>query len=478
MGSTAGTRSCKIQVMSKTFRPYSMDQQLLLPPNIRDWLPEGHLALFVSDVVDTLDLSAIYASYASGDGRGMPPYDPRMMLKLLVFGYSTGKTSSRRIERATYEEVPYRVLSADQHPDHDSIATFRKRHLSALAGLFMQVLKLAKELGLIKLGHVALDGTKVKANASKHKAMSYQRMSEAEQRLAAEVKALLAAAEQTDADEDHKQGKGRREEDLPRELQRKQLRLQKIREAKAVLEQRAREQAEADAAQARDKLDERAQREAETGKKTPGRPPKVPDPAEAKPEPKAQFNFTDPESRIMVDGASKGFEQCYNAQAAVDSAHQIIVAADLTQETNDKRQLVPMMGQVLENMGRTPERTSADSGYFSAEAVQHPSLQGTDLHVPPDRQKHGQPLPNPEGEPEKLSAGDQMRRKLATSEGREVYKMRKAIVEPVFGQIKQARGFRRFSFRGYLATKAEWLLVCATHNLLKIFKSGKRLQLA
>jgi len=461
----------------KTFRSYAPDQQFLLPPTLRDWLPEGHLALFVSEVVDALDLSAIYAVYEEGDGRGMPPYHPQMMVKLLVYAYCTGKPSSRKIERATYEEVPYRVLSADQHPDHDSIAAFRKRHLQALAGLFVQVLKLANEMGLVKLGHVALDGTKVKANASKHKAMSYQRMCEAEKKLEQEVAELLTGAEQVDTDEDAKHGKGKRVDELPAELQRKEARLEKIREAKAALEQQAKERVEAEAAQAQIRLEERARKEAETGKKTPGRAPQVPDPAEAKPEPKDQRNFTDPDSRIMLDGASKGFEQCYNAQAAVDDAHQIIVAADVTQQANDKQQLVPMMNTVCENMGRMPDKGSADCGYYSEEAVTHADLSGVDLHVPPDRHKHGQPLPNPDGVPAQISVADGMRRKLAESAGRAVYKMRKAIVEPVFGQTKQARGFRRFSFRGLANVCAEWLLVCATHNLLKIFRSGRRLQL-
>jgi transposase len=463
--------------MNKVFRPYAPDQQFLLPPSLRDWLPEGHLALFVSEVVDALDLSAIYAVYEEGDGRGMPPYHPLMMVKLLVYAYCTGKTSSRKIERATYEEVPYRVLSADQHPDHDSIAAFRKRHLQALAGLFVQVLKLANELGLVKLGHVALDGTKVKANASKHKAMSYQRMCEAEKKLEQEVAGLLTGAEQVDADEDVKHGKGRRVDELPAELQRKEARLEKIRAAKASLEKQAKERAEAEAAEAQRRVEEQAQKEAETGKKTPGRAPQVPDPAEAKPEPKDQRNFTDPDSRIMLDGASKGFEQCYNAQAAVDDAHQIIVAADVTQQANDKQQLVPMMNTVRENIGRMPDKGSADCGFYSEAAVTHADLSAIDLYVPPDRHKHGQPLPNPNGDPTQMSVADRMRSKLAEPAGRAVYKMRKAIVEPVFGQTKQARGFRRFSFRGLANVCAEWLLVCATHNLLKIFRSGRLIQL-
>ena len=465
-----------ISCMSKTFRDYCPEQQLLLPPSLRDWLPEGHLALFIDDVVDALDLSAILAVYERGNGRGMPPYHPKMMVKILIYAYCVGKPSSRKIERATYDEVPYRVLSANQHPDHDTIAAFRKRHLQALAGLFAQVLEMASQLGLVKLGHVALDGTKVKANASKHKAMSYKRMGETEERLRKEIEALLAAAEQVDNEEDAEYGKGRRGDELPAELRRREARLEKIGEAKAVLEQRARKRAEAGAVEVEEKLAKRAAKEAETGKKTGGRKPQMPDPETAKPGPKEQRNFTDPESRIMVDGASKGFEQCYNAQAAVDAEHQIIVAADVTQQTNDKRQLVPMMQKVRENMGQMPQQTSADSGYFSQEAVTHPDLAGTDLHVPPDRQKHGQPLPNPPVDTQKESVADEMRRKLATSSGREVYKRRKAIVEPVFGQMKEARGFRRFSFRGLENVSAEWLLVCATHNLLKIFRSGAFMQ--
>lgn len=483
--------------MSMNFRPYMMDQSFLLPPDVRDWLPKGHLALFVSDVVDSLDLSTIFAVYNQGDGRGMPAYHPTMMVKLLVYGYCTGKTSSRKIERATYDELPYRVLSANQHPDHDSIANFRKVHLESLADLFKQVLRLAGELGLIKLGNVAVDGTKVKANASKHKAMSFQRMVETEARLQQEVDSLMAGAEQADAAEDAKYGKGKRDEDLPAELHRRESRLAKIREAKAALEEQAKERAQVEAEAAQQRIDERRQQEAETGKKPGGREPQVHDPKDAKPESKAQRNFTDPESRIMLDGASKGFEQCYNAQAAVDGAHQIIIAADVTQHVNDKQELVPMMVKLMENMGRLPDNTLADSGYFSEANVTHPDLVGTNLLVPPNRQKHGAPSkvpkttegtaaatsnpdttkPNPpEANPAQiLSVPDQMRKKLAEADGKVAYALRKSIVEPVFGQIKQGRGFRRFSFRGLANVTAEWLLVCATHNLLKIFRSGKRL---
>jgi len=458
--------------MGKTFRPYELNQRLLLPPDMREWLPEDHLALFVSDVVDALDLSAIFAVY-EGDERGQPPYHPALMVKLLVYAYCTGKPSSRKIERATYEDVAYRVLGADQHPDHDSIAAFRQRHLAALAGLFVQVLRLCQEAGLVKLGHVALDGTKIKANASKHKAMSYGRMCAAEQQLEQEVASLLARAQEVDADEDAQYGAGRRGDELPAELARRESRLVKIRAAKGALEQEAQARAAQQAEAARAKLAERAQQEAATGKKAGGRSPTVPDPAQATPEPTAQRNFTDPDSRIMKDGATKGFEQAYNAQAAVDAHAQIIVATAVTQEANDKQQLVPMVVQVAANCGAVPATVSADAGYFSAANVTDPRLAGVDLHVPPDRQKHGAPALDASG-PLALEAPviAQMRHKLQTPAGHDVYARRKAVVEPVFGQSKEVRGFRRFSFRGLQQVAAEWDLICLTHNLLKLFRAG------
>jgi len=457
--------------MSKTFRSYTLNQRLLLPPDLREWLPEGHLALFVSDVVDALDLSAIFAVYEQGDGRGQPPYDPALMVKLLVYAYCTGRPSSRQVERATYEEVAYRVLAADQQPDHASIADFRKRHLAALANLFVQVLRLCQAAGLVKLGHVALDGTKVKANASKHKAMSYGRMAVAEQKLEEEVQALLAQAAAVDRAEDARYGQGQRGDELPAELARRESRLRKIREAKAALEQEARAQAEAAAAAAQAKIAERLRSEAETGQKAKGRAPTVPDPAQARPAAKAQRNFTDPESRIMKDGATKAFEQAYNAQVAVDSQAQVIVAAAVTQEANDKQQLVPMLMAVQDNVGQLPEKASADTGFFSEANLIAKALAGVDLYVPPERPSPTTPdavapaAASPEG-----SVREQMRHKLRTPEGQAVYKMRKAIVEPVFGQIKEGRGFRRFLFRGLAQVAAEWTLICLTHNLLKLFR--------
>ena len=458
--------------MSKRYREYEPDQLLLLPPDMRAWLPEGHLALFISDVVDELDLSEITERYEESDGRGYPPLHPRLMVKLLVYAYCKGKPSSRKIEQATYEEVPYRVLAADQHPDHDTIAFFRKRHLAALAGLFVQVLRLCQAAGLVKVGHVALDGTKIKANASKHKAMSYGRMCEKEKELEREVAGLLKEAAAADAAEDARYGKGKRGDELPAELARRESRLKKIREAKAALEAQAREEAAGKAEEVKRRLAERQREEDESGRKPPGRPPIVPDVERATPEAKAQRNFTDPESGIMKDGASKGFEQSYNAQAAVSDGAQVIVAADVTQEPNDKQQLVPMMQQVKGNVGRMPRCGSADAGYFGEEQLGDKSLKGVRLYVPPDRQTHGKDdKSHGKGRGPQTALAKRMRKKLSSAGGRAIYKMRKAIVEPVFGQIKEQRGFRRFSFRGLANVKAEWKLIALTHNLLKLFRA-------
>jgi transposase len=467
--------------MGRIYLSYDPEQKLLLPPDLREWVPEGHLALFISDVVDELDLSAIVGSYESGDGRGRPPYHPLMMVKLLVYGYCIGKVSSRKLEKATYEHVAFRVLACNQHPDHDSIAEFRKRHLQELAGLFVQVLKLCQRAGLVKLGHVAIDGSKLRANASKHKAMSYERMCEKEQQLVAEVARLLKEAEETDAAEDGRYGKGVRGDELPAELARRESRLRKIREAKASLEAEAKEKAVAAAAAVEAKLAERKQREEETGKRVGGRPPQAVNVEEAKPEPKAQRNFTDPESRIMKDGATGSFEQSYNAQIAVDGTAQVIVAATLTQAANDKQQLVPVLAVVKNNVGQLPEKVTADAGYFSTAAVTSEALSAVDLYVTPDRGRKTEQVQELSTESPPPSELDQdvvalMREKLKTENGKAVYKQRKMIVEPVFGQVKEVRGFRRFSFRGLQKNEAEWSLICLTHNLLKLFRGRSCLQ--
>jgi len=460
---TGTERLTMLGAMNKTFRPYNLDQRLLLPPDLREWLPERHLALFISDVVDELDLSAIFRAYEA-EGRGQPPYHPAMMVKLLLYAYCIGTPSSRKIERATYEDVAFRVLAADQHPDHDSLAEFRKRHLAALAGLFVESLRLCQAAGLVKLGHIALDGTKIKANASKHKAMSYGRMEETERRLEGEVQALLSQAEQVDAAEDAAHGRGRRGDELPAELARRESRLAKIRAAKAALEQEARGQAAAAAAAAHAKLAAREQRVGSAK----GGVPKVPDPEQARPEPDAQRNFTDPDSRIMVDRATKSYEQAYNAQAAVDGQAQVIVACGVTQSAADAGQFVPMFRQAAQHLGASPAVGLADAGYFSEANLTAPELAGVALYVPPDRQSHGE-----RGRTSRIATplAAAMRATLQTAEGHAHYARRKAIVEPVFGQIKEARGFRRFSFRGLLKVTAEWALICLTHNLLKLFRA-------
>jgi transposase len=448
------------------FLPYAPGQILLLPPDLRDWLEEGHLAYFILDVVEALDLSEIYSSYDGSRG-GRPGFDPRLLVGLLIYGYCVGVTSSRKIEKATHESVPFRVLAANQHPDHATIAEFRRRHLEALARLFVQVLRLCEKAGLVRLGHVALDGTKMRANASKHKAMSYGRMEEKVRELEAQVADLMAAAEAADQAEDAQLG-SRRGDELPEELRFRQRRLEKIREAMAALE------AEAQAAAQKLREEKEAKAKAQGKENAPivaadGAPAKAARPAE-----KAQKNFTDADSRIMRDGATKSFEQSYNCQAAVDSQAQVIVAAQVTQQANDKQQVKPLVELMKLNLeGRTPEELSADTGYYSEENVAYLEGQQIEPYVPPSRPKQeaspGEPL---EPIPDTAPARERMAAKLGTPTGKRVYSKRKETVEPVFGQIKEARGIRRFLLRGLGSVQAEWALICATHNLLKLFRSG------
>lgn len=455
------------------FKPYQPNQLLLLPPDMRQWLPEDDLSYFIMDVVNELDLSAIYQSYDSSRG-GQAPFAPKMMTSLLLYAYCVGIPSSRKIEKATYYQIPFRVISADQHPDHDTIAEFRKRHLKALSGLFVQALLLCRQVGLVKLGHVSLDGTKVKANASKHKAMSYGRMEKKAEELEGEVKRLLAEAQAVDDAEDARYGKDKRGDELPKELRFKQDRLRKIKEAMKSLE--ADSKAEVDVKREEIRLKEQTLEK--EGRKHKGKKPK--DPGD-KPEPKAQRNFTDPESRIMKDGASKSFEQAYNCQAAVDEESQIIVATNVTQQANDKQQLEPLVEKIKKNAdGETPEKLSADNGYFSESNVEYLEGEGVDGYIATNRQKHGDA-------PELAGCGriakdatkqERMTRKLQTKKGCETYSKRKQIVEPVFGQIKETRGFRRFLLRGLENVSAEWDLICLTHNLLKLFRSGRMLKVA
>lgn len=429
--------------MSKTFRPYEPGQMFLMPASLQDWLPKDHLVYFISDVVDHLDLSVIWRRYE--EEGGYPPYHPAMMVKVLLYAYCLGVPSSRKIAKRLEEDIGFRVLAANNTPDFRTISDFRKDHLKALAALFLQVLRLCQKAGLVKVGHVSLDGTKIKANASKHKAMSYKRMREEESRLEAEIAGLLQKAEAEDAAEDRRYGRDKRGDELPSELAFREGRLAKIREAKAALEAEARAEAE--------------QGGSKGGKAT------------GMPADKAQRNFTDPESRIMPGPGGKQFEQCYNAQAAVDSTRQVIVAAEVTQQPSDKGQAVPLMEQVQANTGGLPREMSADAGYFSSAAVQELSARGIDVYMPPDRMQHTYSMPaGPQGRiPTGLSTADRMRRKLKTKQGRQRYGLRKELSEPVFGQIKQARGFRQFLLRGKQKVGGEWQLICIGHNLLKLF---------
>ena len=444
-----------------TFRQYEPRQLLLLPPDMAQWLPADHLVYFIRDIVGQMDLSDIYSSYDGSQG-GYPAYHPEMMVSLLIYAYSVGVPSSRQIEKATHESVPFRVFTADQHPDHDTIAEFRRRHLKVLASLFVQVLRLCRKAGLVKLGHVSLDGTKVHANASKHKAMSYGRMQKAEGELEAEVERLLKKAEERDEEEDQRYGKHRRGDELPEELRFKESRLAKIREAKEALEQEARKEAQQRRAEQEKRKEDRDPR---------GRPPKVP---MEDPDPKAQRNFTDPDSRIMKDGATKSFGQCYNCQTAVDGGSQIIVATGVTQETNDKRQLKSLLNKLKRNLHKKPKRVSADSGYYSEENISFLGTEGIDGYIAIDRVKHtGKAVACPRGRiPQEATVKERMARKLRTVKGRCLYGKRKAIVEPVFGQIKHVRKFRQFLLRGIEKVVSEWDLICLGHNLLKLFRSG------
>lgn len=450
----------------KTFRPYQPDQTLLLPPSIAEWLPAGHLARFVREVVSELDLRAIEDAYAEGPGQ--PPYHPRLMVTLLLYAYSTGTYSSRRMAAKLVDDVAYRFLAAGNVPDFRTLSDFRKTHGPALNGLFVQVLKLCAEAGLVKLGRVAVDGTKVKANASKHKAMSYARMREREAALKAQVAELLARAQATDDAEDAEYGEDVRGDELPEELQRAEGRLAKIRAAKVALEAKARAQAQQDAVAAQERQAERERQEQANGRRFGGTPIQVPDPEQAKPAPKAQHNFTDPESRIQK--TADGFIQGYTSVLAVDDRAQVIVAQHVTPHGPEVNELLPAVEAIERVLGERPDQVVADAGYWSEANVERLEAQGMDPYIARGRMKHGEPAPPPpRGRiPAKLTVAERMQRKLQTKAGRAVYARRKAIVEPVHGQIKQARGFRQFLRRGLERVRQEWSLVCTAHNLLKL----------
>ena len=445
--------------MGKRFRECSWEQEYLLPPSLEEWLPEGHLARFIGEVCGGLDLRGIFRSY-EGDGRGLAAYHPLMMVRLLLYGYATGRRSSRGIERATYEDVAFRYLSVNQHPDHDTIASFRQRHLAALEALFEQVLGLCGRAGLNKIGVVAIDGTKMLANASPERTVRYNELDSAERRLA---RWLLEEAARVDAEEDARYGKGNSPSDLPADMATAEQRLKKIREAKAQLEQEARERAEA-ASKERASNDGKHKNQAAKKRYKRARMPIE----QANP----QYNWTDPDSKIMRDTATGGWVQAYNAQAAVNES-QIIVAAEISNIPADRSQLIPMAVAVKTALGQMPETLLADAGYFSIEALEDPLLNGVDVLVSPDG---GGPRSRQKPTPTNVAKHPQaqrLRERLRSEPSRALYAKRKTLVEPVFGQIKEARHIRRFLLRGIGKVRAEWRLICATHNLLKLFRAPK-----
>jgi transposase len=447
--------------MSVEFIGADRRKQYLLPPSIEEWLPQNHLSRFVVEIVSMLDLSKIVSEYS---GRGSKPFHPGTLLALLFYGYATGVFSSRKLETATYDSVAFRYICANTHPDHDTIATFRKRFLPQLKPLFLQILLIAREMGVLKVGKISLDGTKVKANASKHRALSWAHACKLEQQLQAEVTKLLAMAERADADE---QPDGL---DIPAELARRQQRLEAIAKAKTELERRAAERYARQKAEYDEKLARRREKEHQTGKKARGKKPKPPS---GEPRNRDQVNLTDDESRIMpVSGG--GFEQTYNAQAGVDMDSRLLVESHVSQQPNDKKELAPalqQLGQWPAALGK-PDALVADSGYYSeanvtaCEQCRIPPYiaTGREAHNPPLEQRHSQPPPLPED----ADAATRMRHRLQTEAGRALYARRKTTIEPVFGIIKAVMGFRQFLLRGIDAVSAEWDLVCIAYNIKRL----------
>jgi transposase len=448
--------------MINKFIPTSRDQQYLFPPSIRDWLPEEHLARFVVDIVSELNLQPLADAYA---GKGHKAYHPEILLSLLFYGYATGVFSSRKIEKATYDSVAFRFISANTHPDHDTIATFRKRFLEQLKPLFVQILMLAREMGLLKLGKVSLDGTKIKANASKHHALSWDHACKLEKQLQAEVNELIRLAEQADSEEIPDAM------DIPKELCRRQDRLDAIAKAKVKIEERAAERYAQEQKEYEEKVAERQAKADAEGKKPRGREPKPPAPGPRK---KDQVNLTDEESRIMPS-SDKGFVQAYNGQATVDIDTMIIVESHISQAPNDKQELTPALAslnELPEKFGKV-DTMLADAGYYSDGNAASCEKFGIEPYIPPNREKHNQPLAarfiDPAPLPEDAKPIDKMRNKLKTVEGRKVYAQRKSTVEPVFGIIKHVLGFRQFFLRGLEAVSGEWTLVSIAWNIKRMF---------
>lgn len=446
------------------FRLADRDTVYLLPPSVDQWLPEDHLARFIVEMVDQLDISTLENDY---QGRGSDAYHPRMMLALLFYSYGTGTFSSRKIEAATYDSLAMRYVSANLHPDHDTICTFRKRFLEELEALFTQILVIAAQMGLAELGDVSIDGAKFKANASKHKAMSWQRACQLEKQLSEEVAELLEKAKATDQTaEDNQQ--------LPEELERRHQRLAKIQQAKAQIEERAARRYEQEQAEYQKKMAEREAKEQRTGKKTPGRQPEPPEPG---PRDKDQVNFTDSESRIMRT-SENGWQQAWNVQSAVDTGSHLILAGHISQAPNDKQELEPAL-DTLEDLPKeigNVERITADNGYYSEGNINEATDREMRPYVSTGRQKHNQrwdernkdPGPSPE-DPTPLEA---MRGRLKTPEGKAFYARRKSTVETVFGILKHVIGFRQFNLRGQNKVAGEWNLLKCAYNLKRMHALG------
>ena len=425
--------------------------------------------------MNELDLSSIYARYERSDGRGLAAYHPELMARLLLYGYCIGITSSRKIEQATYDNVAFRYLSADQHPDHDTLAAFRQQHVEALAELFVQALRLCQKAGLVKLGNVSIDGTKMKANASTRRSVRYERISEREQHWRAEVARLLSQAQQTDREEQRRLGLDQAANQLPDELANAQKRFARLQQAKMELEQEAQAQLKAvldnlppgkrgprgKAEQTSQPPKDRRQREKEKKQRLRARKNAA--------APSRLYNFVDPDSRVMKDSGEKGFVQAYNAQVAVDSEAQIIVATELTQQPIDRQQLLPMVKSLRRTVLGVPTTITADAGYWDTTSLLDPVLSGIEMLVAPDSKPQPPGGPLPPSAPRSQEAF-RMREALATEEGKARYALRQTTVEPVFGQIKEARGIRRFRLRGLLNVTSEWKLIYATHNLLKLFR--------
>jgi len=442
------------------FRPIDRDTAFLFPPSVDEWLPQRHLARYVVEVVEGLDLSELVKTYR---GSGSASYHPAMLLALLIYGCATKVFSSRAIERATYDSVAFRFIAANEHPDHDTIATFRKRFLPQIEALFVEVLKLARTMGMLKLGTVALDGTKIHANASRHSALSYGHAKKLEKQLKREVQQLLKLAEQADA-ADIPDGMS-----IPEELERRETRLAAIAEAKKKIEARVQEQQDAEYQQ---KLAARAEQEKRTGKKPPGRPPAPPS---GTVEDKEQINLTDEDSRIMPV-AGGGFDQCYNAQAAVATGSLLIVVNDLTQAANDKQQLKPLIDKLKDlpkKLGRV-KRALADSGYLSEANVEHCAAAKIEPLIAMKRERHNARwkerfAEDPKAPPASASVMQQMAHRLNTRRGKKLYALRKQTPEPVFGIIKSVMGFRQFLLRGFENAKGEWNLVTMSWNIRRMF---------